>query len=250
MSYLRLEALSRRFGDLVAVDGVSVQFGEGELTAIIGPNGAGKSTLFNLMSGLLAPTSGQIFFKGRLISGLPPHKIQRLGVGRSFQITNIFQNFTVFENIRLGLMARQGLCWNFWIPVRRLKRLEEPAMAIIESVGLSDQREKLASTMSHGDQKRLEIALSLTGDPELLFLDEPTAGINAEETRRITSLIRDIAKMRGITVIFCEHDMEMVFDLAERIVVMSQGRILADGTVSEVSQNEEVRIAYLGTEVA
>jgi branched-chain amino acid transport system ATP-binding protein len=250
MTYLKIEDLSRKFGDLVAVDRVSVQFQAGELTAIIGPNGAGKSTLFNLMSGLIAPSSGRIYFKDRLISGLPPHRIQRLGVGRSFQITNIFQNFTVFENVRLGLMAHQGMCWNFWRPVGKLARLEEPAMGIIESVGLSDQRGKLASTMSHGDQKRLEIALSLTGAPELLFLDEPTAGINAEETRRITSLIRDIARAQGITVVFCEHDMEMVFDLAERIVVMSQGRILADGTVSEVTQNEEVRTAYLGTEVA
>jgi branched-chain amino acid transport system ATP-binding protein len=156
----------------------------------------------------------------------------------------------VFENVRLGLMAHRGMCWNFWVPVGRLSGLEAPAMELIGSVGLADQRDKLASTMSHGDQKRLEIALSLTGAPELLFLDEPTAGINAEETRRITELIREIARVRGITVIFCEHDMEMVFDLAERIVVMSQGRILADGTVSEVSRNEEVRTAYLGTEVA
>jgi branched-chain amino acid transport system ATP-binding protein len=247
--YLKLQNLSRHFGDLVAVDDVSINFKQKELTAVIGPNGAGKSTLFNLMSGLLAPTTGQVIFKGQPISGLPPHKIQRLRVGRSFQITNIFQNFTVFENIRLGLMAHNRMCWNLWRSVRGLLKLNGPVDEIVTSIGLESQRDKIASTMSHGDQKRLEIALSLTGDPELLFLDEPTAGINSEETKRITELIRTIAAERGITIIFCEHDMEMVFDLAERIVVMAQGRILADGTGEEISQNEQVRSAYLGTEV-
>ena len=250
MDYLRLENLSRNFGDLVAVDRVDLTFKAHELTAIIGPNGAGKSTLFNLMSGQLEPSGGQVFFKDKPIGGLPPYKIQRLRVGRSFQITNIFLDFTVFENVRLGLMAHRGMCWNMWRSVKALKALEEPAQTIIESVGLWPQRGQLASIMSHGDQKRLEMALSLTGDPELLFLDEPTAGINNEETKQITELIRNIAKERGITVVFCEHDMEMVFDLAERIVVMVQGRIVADGTAEEISRNEEVRNAYLGSEVA
>ncbi len=178
MDILQIEGLTRRFGDLLAVNQVSLAFRARQTVAIIGPNGAGKSTLFNLLSGRLRPTAGQVYYQGRRLAGLPPHRIQRLGIGRSFQVTNIFREFTTFENVRLGLLAHWGQCRNLRRPVDKMREVVDPARAILEAVGLGGEQETPAATMSHGDQKRLEIALSLTSDPKLLLLDEPTAGMN------------------------------------------------------------------------
>ncbi len=248
MDILQIEGLTRRFGDLLAVNQVSLAFRARQTVAIIGPNGAGKSTLFNLLSGRLRPTAGQVYYQGRRLAGLPPHKIQRLGIGRSFQVTNIFREFTTFENVRLGLLAHWGQCRNLRRPVDKMREVVEPARAILEAVGLGGELETPAATMSHGDQKRLEIALSLTSDPKLLLLDEPTAGMNPEETARIARLIGRIARERDLTVIFCEHDMSLVFGLAERIVVMQQGQVIADGEPQAIRCDEQVRRAYLGSE--
>jgi branched-chain amino acid transport system ATP-binding protein len=249
MNILSTENLTKRFGEMAAVNGVSLVFREKELAAIIGPNGAGKSTFFNLLSGRLKPSDGKIFCLGQQITGWPPFKIQRLGVGRSFQVTNIFKNFTVFENVQLGILAHHDKCRNIGRPVEHAGEGAK-VMDILEAVGLAEERNTIAGVMSHGDQKCLEIALSLTNDPKLLLLDEPTAGMNPEETNRIACLVQRIAMERQNTVIFCEHDMKLVFGLAQRIVVMQQGQVIADGGPEEIRCNAQVRTAYLGTEEA
>lgn len=249
MNILKTSKLRKSFGELVAVDNISLEFNEGMITAIIGPNGAGKSTFFNLMSGRLKPSSGEVYFKKQNVTGLEPYKILQKGIGRSFQITNIFQGLTVFENVRIGILAYRRKSAVLFSMVDKMNSVTEEVLQTLEAVGLESEKDVIAGALSHGDQKRLEIALTLTCQPVLLLLDEPTAGMNPEETKKLTLLIKEISDKKGITIIFTEHDMNVVFSISDRIVVMQQGRIIADGKGEEIRNNTQVREAYLGIEL-
>ena len=243
---LQVEAVEKSFGDFKAVDGANLRVGKGEVVAVIGPNGAGKTTLFNLITGQLRPDRGRIIFKGEDISRLPPYQICRKGIARSFQIVNVFPRLTVFENVRVAVLSQQRKSYRLFSPAQSIAVAE--TKEILESVGLSDKAGEIASSLSHGDQKILEIAIALGGQPELLILDEPTAGMSPEETSATMELIRRLATMRGLTILFCEHDMEVVFSIAQSIMVMHQGRTLIQGKPEEVRRNREVQEAYLGGE--
>jgi len=243
---LETRNLRKEFDGLVAVADVSLRVREGELHAIIGPNGAGKTTLFNLISGVLPPTSGQVFLRGREITGLPPHQIARRGIGRSFQITNLFPNLTVLESVRLAAQARGRHSLRFWAHYRRYRQYEERAMAIIHQVGLTGREHFLARALPHGDQRKLEIALLLATEPDVLLLDEPTAGMALGEIPALMDLIRGLREEGGRTILLVEHKMDVVMNLSDRITVMHQGRVLAEGTPAEISANEQVQRAYLG----
>jgi len=243
---LQVEAVEKSFGDFKAVDGANLRVGKGEVVAVIGPNGAGKTTLFNLITGQLRPDRGRIIFKGEDISRLPPYQICRKGIARSFQIVNVFPRLTVFENVRVAVLSQQRKSYRLFSPAQSMAVAE--TKEILESVGLSDKAGEIASSLSHGDQKILEIAIALGGQPELLILDEPTAGMSPEETSATMELIRRLASMRGLTILFCEHDMEVVFSIAQSIMVMHQGRTLIQGKPEEVRRNREVQEAYLGGE--
>ncbi len=243
---LETRNLRKEFDGLVAVADVSLRVREGELHAIIGPNGAGKTTLFNLISGVLPPTSGQVFLRGQEITGLPPHQIVRRGIGRSFQITNLFPNLTVLESVRLAAQARGRHNLRFWAHYRRYRQYEERAIAIIHQVGLAGREYLLARALPHGDQRKLEIALLLATEPDVLLLDEPTAGMAAGEIPALMDLIRRLREEGGRTILLVEHKMDVVMNLSDRITVMHQGRVLAEGTPAEISANEQVQRAYLG----
>jgi branched-chain amino acid transport system ATP-binding protein len=217
---------------------------EGQIAAVIGPNGAGKSTLFNLITGHLRPSAGQVLLAGRDITGVAPHRICALGIGRSFQRTNIFPKLTVFENVQAALLAHRGSGRNFWARSERLWR--EESEKLLASIGLSDQAHTVAGTMSYGNQKQLELGIALASDPKLLLLDEPTAGMSASETHESIALLERIARERGLTLLFTEHDMAVVFSIAQKIAVMHQGRLIADGSPAEVRADAEVRRVYLG----
>jgi branched-chain amino acid transport system ATP-binding protein len=248
MTIFKSIELTRSFGSPRAVDCVSIDFAKGELTAIIGPNGAGKSTYFNLMSGRIKPSSGAVFYMEENVTGLPPYEMMRKGVGRSFQITNIFRGLTAFENMRIGTLAYKKRGGNIFSQVEKMKPINEQAMQGLEVVGLEEKKDTIAGALSYGDQRRLEIGLTLTCNPSLMLLDEPTAGMNPEETKMLTKFIRTISEDKGITVIFTEHDMSVVFDISERIIVMQQGHIIADGKESDIRSDENVKVAYLGVE--
>jgi branched-chain amino acid transport system ATP-binding protein len=243
---LETRNLRKEFDGLVAVADVSLRVREGELHAIIGPNGAGKTTLFNLISGVLPPTSGQVFLRGREITGLPPHQIARRGIGRSFQITNLFPNLTVLESVRLAAQARGRHSLRFWAHYRRYRQYEERAIAIIHQVGLTGREHFLARALPHGDQRKLEIALLLATEPDVLLLDEPTAGMASGEIPALVDLIHRLREEGGRTILLVEHKMDVVMNLSDRITVMHQGRVLAEGTPAEISANEQVQRAYLG----
>lgn len=222
---------------------------KGEIRAIIGPNGAGKSTLFNVMTGLLRPNSGEVRFNGETISGLPPHRIIRKGIGRSFQITNIFPRMSVFENVQVALFAMHGKNRNPFSTARRFSGIREETLTILEEVGLADKADSPASVLSHGDQKRLEIAISLSSRPRLLMLDEPTAGMSRFESRTTVELLKNISAAQGLTLVFTEHDMDIVFGISNRITVLQQGTVIADAAPEEIKNNAEVKRAYLGEEI-
>jgi branched-chain amino acid transport system ATP-binding protein len=243
---LRVEALDKSFGDFKALDGVYLTVGKGELVAVIGPNGAGKTTLFNLITGQLCPERGKIIFRGEDISRLPPHQICKKGIARSFQIVNIFPRLTVFGNVQVAVLSQQRKSSDLFPPAQILA--VEETKGIVESVGLSAKAGNIAGSLSHGDQKILEIAIALGNEPELLILDEPTAGMSPEETAATLDLIRRLARMRGLTILFCEHDMDVVFSVAQSIMVMHQGTTLIQGKPEEVRGNKEVQKAYLGGE--
>lgn len=221
----------------------------GEIHAIIGPNGAGKSTLFNVMTGLLAPDAGAVVFDGQRISGLPPHRVIRRGIGRSFQITNIFPRMSVFENVQVALFAHRRLSRNGVRLARSYADVGEEAVDILAQVGLAEKASGSASVLSHGDQKRLEIAISLASRPRLLMLDEPTAGMSRFESWETVALLKTIAAREGLTLVFTEHDMDIVFGISERITVLQQGGVIADGTPAEIKADPVVRKAYLGEEL-
>jgi branched-chain amino acid transport system ATP-binding protein len=241
---LEVRDLRKSFDGFQAVAGVTFNVPRGSISAIIGPNGAGKTTLFNLITGHLRPDAGSISFKGLPVTGIAPHDLCRLGMGRSFQRTNIFPRLTVFQNIQAAFLSHRGRGWNLLARVDRLYRDETEALLV--SVGLLDKAGEVAGFLSHGNQKQLELGITLALEPEILLLDEPTAGMSAQETRESIRLIERIARERGLTLLFTEHDMEVVFAIAHRITVLHQGEVIADGTPEEVRRHPEVRRVYLG----
>jgi branched-chain amino acid transport system ATP-binding protein len=241
---LRVDSLSKAFGGFQAVIGADLQVNRGEIVAVIGPNGAGKTTLFNLISGIIKPDSGRVLFKDEDITGLPPHKVCRKGLSRSFQIVNVFQRLTAFENVQVAVLSRERKTWNLFTPSSKL--LLKETDRILERVGLAEKKTRTTALLSHGDRKVLEIGMALGGNPEFLILDEPTAGMAPEETARCIALIKDISEKLGLTILFCEHDMEIVFGIAQRIMVMVRGATLIQGTCEEVRGNPAVQEAYLG----
>jgi len=241
---LEARDLRKSFDGFQAIGGVSFSVAQGAISAIIGPNGAGKTTLFNLITGHLVPDAGRVLFKGRDVTGIAPHDLCRLGMGRSFQRTNIFPRLTVYQNIHAGFLSHRGRGGNLFTRVERLYR--EETEALLEAVGLLDKADEESGFLSHGNQKQLELGLALALEPEILLLDEPTAGMSAAETRESIRLIEHIARERKLTLLFTEHDMEVVFSIAQRITVLHQGRVIADGVPDEVRRDPEVRRVYLG----
>lgn len=244
---LETHAVRKQFGALVAVDDVSIDIEAGSLHSIIGPNGAGKTTFFNVVSGTLQPTSGRVIFKGDDITDLPMHRTIHRGIGRSFQITNIFPNLTVFENVRLASQALGGDSLRILRSHRRYRRYIERADEVLEQVGLTARAGLPARALPHGDQRKLELGMILAPDPEVLMLDEPTAGMAAEQVPELLSLIQTIQAGGAKTVVLVEHNMNVVMRVSDRITVMHQGRVLAEGTPAEISSNAEVQTAYLGS---
>jgi branched-chain amino acid transport system ATP-binding protein len=249
MVLLEVRNVVKSFGGLRALQDVSLSVAKGEIRAVIGPNGAGKSTLFNVMTGLLKPDTGDVVFEGEPITGMPPHRIIRKGIGRSFQITNIFPRMSVFENVQVALFSHHRTGNNPFSLARKFTRVGEEVLALLDQVGLAEKYDASASVLSHGDQKRLEIAISLASRPKLLMLDEPTAGMSRFESRETVSLLQRISREQGLTLIFTEHDMDIVFAISEKIMVLQQGAVIADGTPAEIKANPEVRKAYLGEEI-
>ena len=241
---LKTELLSVRFGGLAALSQVNFEVTPGELRAIIGPNGAGKSTFFNCLTGVLRPTSGRIIFKGDDIGGLPSNLISQKGVARSYQITNILPNATALENVRIAAQSRRH-GWNMLSHHSALADINAKAESALDSVGLLGKAHELASNLSHGEQRNLEIGIALATEPQLLCLDEPTAGMSAAETAETMELVRRIAK--DLTILIVEHDMEVVMELADRITVLHYGEILAEGTPEEIQENPRVLEVYLKT---
>ena len=241
---LTVKELKKSFDGFVAVNGVSFSIKKGEICSIIGPNGAGKTTLFNLITGHLSKDEGRLIFKGMDITRMPPHRICRLGMGRSFQRTNIFPRLTVFQNIQAALVAHRGESLNFFKPVDSFFR--EETQDLLERVGLKDFAATGGGALSYGFQKQLELGIALASDPELLLLDEPTAGMSAKETHQTIQLVGRITREKGLTLLFTEHDMEVVFSISERILVLHQGRLIAEGSPEEVRNNYNVKKVYLG----
>jgi len=244
MMLLKIESLMKAFGGFQATDGVNLSVENGSLCSLIGPNGAGKTTLFNQITGYLVPDSGRIAFKDEEITGLHPYEISRKGITRAFQIINIFPRLTVMESVQLAILARRGQTLKCFAPARKM--VWEEAMGVLGTVGLAERSETLARELSHGDQRVLELALALAGEPELLLLDEPMAGMSPFERVKVTELIQKIHQDRGLTVLFCEHDMDVVFGISERVTVLHQGRVIAEGKPEDIKKNEEVHLVYLG----
>ncbi len=241
---LEVKSLSKSFGGFAAVNRANLAVEKGEIVAIIGPNGAGKTTLFNLITGVLKPENGKVFFKGEDITGLPSYEVCKKGISRSFQVVNVFQRLSIFENVQISILSRERKTWNLFTPSAKLA--VEETNEILESVGLMGKKGRTTGLISHGDRKVLEIAMALGGNPELLILDEPTAGMAPEETSRCIELIKDLSGKRGLTILFCEHDMEIVFGIANRIMVMVRGGTIIQGSCNEVRSNQAVQEAYLG----
>jgi branched-chain amino acid transport system ATP-binding protein len=247
MTYiLETESLTKAFGGNVAVNGVSLKVQEGEFKSIIGPNGAGKTTLFNLISGLMPPSTGRIAFQGQDITKLPPHKRSHAGIGRSFQITTIFPNLTVLENVRIAVQSRGKHAFTFWKEARKFDRDEEEAFGILELVMLGGRELQLAQHLSHGDKRKLEIGILLATKPRLILLDEPTAGMSRDEVPGIIEVVGRIKETGGCTVMLVEHKMDMVMSVSDSVAVMHYGELIADGRPQEIAQNETVQSAYLG----
>jgi branched-chain amino acid transport system ATP-binding protein len=241
---LRVVGLKKHFGGVQAVSGVDLAVPEGDVRAIIGPNGAGKTTLFNLITGDLPHDSGQVYFRGEEISGLAPQDLCRRGLGRTFQVTSIFRGLTTLENVQTALLTHHRRHFDILRPARRLYRDE--AMILLDRVGLAAQAAKPSGILAHGDQRRLELAIALASDPHLLMLDEPTAGMAPKERHEIMALAASIAADARLTIVFTEHDMDVVFAVAKRITVLHQGAVLAEGAPLEVRANPAVQRVYLG----
>lgn len=244
---VEIDKLNKSFGPLHIIRDLSLTITQGERHAIIGPNGAGKSTLFNLISGLFAPSSGDIRLNGRSIAGRKPHEVNRLGLARSFQITNIFPKLSIFENARMGVMARHGYRFSLFRRASSLRKVNEEADQLLELVRLSSVRDKLAGDLAYSDQRALEIAMTLSTGASVVMLDEPTAGMSTDETAYVIELIRRVTADKTLLVV--EHDMSVVFSLCDRISVLVYGEILATGAPDEIRSNAEVQAAYLGDAV-
>ena len=245
---LRVQSLAKRFGGIVATDDLSLSIPEGELHAVIGPNGAGKTTLIAQLSGQLVPNSGRIFFGGSDITGVSMPSRSLLGLARSFQITSLFLDLSVLDNVALAVQAHAGHSFHFWRSARREPELRDPARAALARVGLSARADLPASALSHGEHRQLELAMALASQPRMLLLDEPMAGLGPEESARMVSMLRDLKK--ELTILLVEHDMEAVFALADRITVLVYGRVIASGKPEDIRNNAQVRDAYLGEQEA
>jgi branched-chain amino acid transport system ATP-binding protein len=241
---LRTEDLTVRFGGLTALNGVNFEVKPGEIRAIIGPNGAGKSTFFNCLTGVIRPTSGRILLNGANITGLPPNRISQKGIARSYQITNILPNASTLENVRIAAQSRRH-AWSMLTHHADFRDVIDKAQTVLDAVGLGTKADELASNLSHGEQRNLEIGIALATEPQLLCLDEPTAGMSAAETHDTMQLVRRIAK--DLTILIVEHDMQVVMELCHRITVLHYGEVLAEGTPAEIQQNPRVQEVYLKT---
>ena len=246
MSVLEVKNLTKRFGSLVAIRDISLAVAPGELRAVIGPNGAGKTTFFNLVSGFFTPSAGSILFDGRDITNVPPHRRVGLGMARTFQITEVFPELTVFENIRIVAEVAAGYRLRPWLNRAEAAELRRRIDETLEFSALSAKADRIVGELAHGDQRAAEIAMALALNPHLLLLDEPTAGMGDQETYDITQLIRRLHKSGKLTIVLIEHDMRVVFHLADRITVLDQGRFLAEGTPQEIAASPAVQTAYLG----
>ncbi|OGK95606.1 MAG: ABC transporter ATP-binding protein [Candidatus Rokubacteria bacterium RIFCSPLOWO2_02_FULL_73_56] len=243
---LRVVGVRKAFGGIQAVDGVSFDLPCGEIRALIGPNGAGKSTFFNILTGQLRADGGTAVYRGRELLGLAPHAVWRLGVSRTFQVTATFATLSALENVRVARLSHVGRSRALLTPARGLET--ERSLALLDQVGLGDQAERAAGVLAYGDLKKLELAIALANDPELLLLDEPTAGMAPAERGALMALTAAIARQRHLTVLFTEHDMDVVFATADRIMVLHQGRLIAEGAPAEVRVHPEVQAVYLGAE--
>lgn len=243
---LQLSKVTKRFGMTEIIRGVDLEIEQGERHAIIGPNGAGKSTLFNLITGRYAVSSGTITLKGKDITGLQPFQINRLGLTRSFQVTNIFPDLTVFENVRCGLLWSMGYKYSFWQQVARQKKLNEKTEEVLEQIGLLRRKNMLAGVLAYADQRALELGISIAGGADTILLDEPIAGMSHTEAEDAVNLIKRITENR--TLVMVEHDMNVIFDVADRISVLVYGEIIATDTPENIRNNKAVQEAYLGTE--
>ena len=246
MSVLEVQNLTKNFGSLLAVGDLSLRVLPGELRAVIGPNGAGKTTFFNLVSGFIRPTTGTILFNGSDITAMPAHRRVALGMARTFQITEIFPELTVRDNVRIGTEVSAGYRLRPWISRAERTDIESRVAKTLALAGLEAKSDRLVGELAHGDQRATEIAMALALDPRLLLLDEPTAGMGDQETYEITQLIRRLHRDGQLTIVLIEHDMRVIFHLADRISVLDQGTLLAEGTPEEIAANEAVQAAYLG----
>jgi len=244
---LDLKKVSLSFGGVKALTDISFDVREHEIRAIIGPNGAGKTTLFNCVSSTLRPTAGHVLYRGRDITGLPLHRIAHLGIGRAFQITNIFPGLTALENVRLAAQALGGDNLKVWMPAASLRRYVDQALKALDAVGLAARAGLPAAALSHGDKRKLELAIALAARPKLLLLDEPAAGMATEQVPELMQTIAAIRKSGDKTILLVEHNMSVVMSISDRITVMHQGRILAEGSPAEIKANEAAQSAYLGT---
>jgi branched-chain amino acid transport system ATP-binding protein len=245
MSVLTISHLSKAFGGVRAVDDVSFGIGEGEFLALIGPNGAGKSTCFNMINGQLAPDAGEIRLKQRSISGLPPRAIWRFGVGRTFQIAATFTSMTVAENVQMALISHAGETYRLWKPAAQQHRTR--SLELLSHVGMRDAADRACRELAYGDVKRVELAIALANDPHLLLMDEPTAGMGARERNELIALVKRLVVERGISVLFTEHSMDVVFAFADRIIVLARGKLIAEGNAQAIRQNPKVQEVYFGT---
>jgi branched-chain amino acid transport system ATP-binding protein len=247
VTVLEVAGVRKRFGGVQAVAGVSFGVAAGEMLALIGPNGAGKSTCFNMLNGQVPPDAGRVMLRGRDITGLSPRRVWRMGVGRTFQITATFASMTVRENVQVALLAHHRRVWRFLRPASAWFVAE--ADALLAQVGMGDQGARAAGVLAYGDLKRLELAIALANAPILLLMDEPTAGMAAAERVGLMQLVRTLASARGIAVLFTEHDMDVVFDVADRILVLDRGEVIAEGDAAAIRADDRVRAVYLGSDV-
>ena len=243
---LETRGLSKSFGGVRAVSSVDLAMPKGEIRALIGPNGAGKTTFFNMLTGQLRADAGSVLFKGQRLSGLPPYAVWRRGVSRTFQITATFATLSALDNVRVARLSHAGKTYSLLEAAARLQADE--ARALLDQVGLVDQADRIAAVLAYGDLKKLELAVALANDPEVLLLDEPTAGMAPAERGALMALTERIARARGLTVLFTEHDMDVVFAVADRIMVLHQGRVIAEGRPAEVRADAQVQRVYLGEE--
>lgn len=244
MNILETKGLYHDFKGLEVLFNIALKVSEGERHAIIGPNGAGKTTLFNVITGTYRPSRGKVFFKGRDVTGTRPHTLTRLGMGRSFQITSTFHRQTTFQNIRMAVLSKRGIRFNIFRKVDKMKSITQETDEILNRINLQGERDITASLLSYGKHRALEVSLAMATDPDLVLLDEPTAGMSRDETHHAVELIRRLTE--GKTMVIIEHDMDVVFSLADRITVLHHGEILAIGTPKEIKENQEVKDAYLG----